>query len=133
MENHDHVTKQSELNSLLISHARNGNIDGVSELLMRGVDPDVMSEGNSAIGVAAEFGHFKVVQKLIENGADVNWKNSRNGWTSLMHASRNGHESVVKLLIGAGADIDARDNDGMTSLIHAIQNVHESVVKPLGV
>ncbi len=33
-------------------------------------------------------------------------------WTALMAAAGKGHTSVVELLIAAGADLAAKDNDG---------------------
>ena len=32
-------------------------------------------------------------------------------WTSLLIASERGHESVVRVLVELGADIDAKDNE----------------------
>ena len=53
------------------------------------------------------------------------------GQTSLMLASRGGHEAVVKLLLEAGADVASADCSGQTSLGLASRAGHEAVVKLL--
>ena len=37
----------------------------------------------------------------------------RDGWTALMHAARDGHTEVVKLLIDNGADLNHKSNGGV--------------------
>jgi len=58
-----------------------------------------------------------LVKALIARGADVNLKNER-GTTPLMTAvmSRGATVENVKLLLSAGADASARDNEGKTAL-----------------
>ncbi|KAI5785379.1 hypothetical protein FPQ18DRAFT_86745 [Pyronema domesticum] len=54
------------------------------------------------------------------------------GITALSWASRNGHDSVVKLLLQAdGIDINSKDNNGRTALSWASNSGHHSVVKLL--
>ena len=48
-----------------------------------------------------------VVRSLVDRGADVNAM-SNGGRTVLHWAARNGHLSVVKVLVGAGADKERR-------------------------
>jgi ankyrin repeat protein len=56
----------------------NNDIDTVSVLLEYGVDVNqVDDEGRSAINIAAKLGHFRMCQKLIAHGADVNHKSTR--------------------------------------------------------
>lgn len=38
-----------------------------------------------------------------------------------------GHETIVKLLIAAGADLNTRNNDGYTALIAAAYSGHEDI------
>ena len=52
---------------------------------------------------AAENGHERVAELLLQRGAEVNLQNS-DGWTALMQAAINGHERVVELLLQRGAD-----------------------------
>jgi len=76
---------------------------------------------------AAENGHDAVVGVLLGVGADVEVKNnasvcafvllccwtplsSQDGSTTLMYASWKGHDAVVGVLLGVGADVEAKDN-----------------------
>jgi uncharacterized protein len=61
-----------------------------------------LSEGVTALIVAAQNGNPEVVQALIDAKADVNAK-ARNGDTPLSKASEKGHQQVVELLKKAGA------------------------------
>ena len=47
---------------------------------------------------AADRGHERVVEMLLQHGAEVNLQ-SRNGRTALRSTAGNGHERVVDLLI----------------------------------
>ena len=50
------------------------------------------------------------VKKLINNGVDVNF--SDNGWTTLMETPKKNLSEVAKLLIEAGANVNAKNNNG---------------------
>src|SRR5204863_3116842 len=56
---------------------------------------------------AASKGDCEDVQKLLEEGDDVNEKDN-DGWTALHWAVFDGHEKVARLLIEHGADVDAK-------------------------
>ena len=47
-----------------------GNVTAVSTLLLHGADPDLRdrSFGTSALGIAARYGHLRVVEALLANG-----------------------------------------------------------------
>ena len=68
--------------------------------------------------LAAQDGHWTVVDLLLARGAQVNVKDN-NGVTALMLASRNGRVEVVQALLAKGAEINAKDKDGATALLHA--------------
>eukprot|EP00740_Mantoniella_antarctica_P021007 CAMPEP_0198679328 /NCGR_PEP_ID=MMETSP1468-20131203/2517_1 /TAXON_ID=1461545 /ORGANISM="Mantoniella sp, Strain CCMP1436" /LENGTH=69 /DNA_ID=CAMNT_0044417869 /DNA_START=14 /DNA_END=220 /DNA_ORIENTATION=+ len=54
-----------------------------------------------------------------------------NGVTPLQMATQNGHLTVVKVLLEAGADANKALNDGFTPLQVAAQCGHPAVVKVL--
>ena len=58
------------------------------------------------------------VLELIENGADVNIKDNRDGYFALMITAEH-MPNVVPMLIDAGAEVNATANFGWTALIYA--------------
>ncbi|KAL2643964.1 hypothetical protein R1flu_011551 [Riccia fluitans] len=69
----------------------------------------------TALHFAAGLGSEKVVNLLIEYGADVHWQD-KDGFSALHIAAGYVHTSVVKALIAAGADPDLEDDKGRSPL-----------------
>ena len=64
-----------------------------------------------------ENGKLDKVRAELARGGDVNDKYSANGWTALMHAVRNGHNPIVKLLLDHPAvQTNEKTNSGWTAL-----------------
>src|SRR6266850_2415638 len=70
---------------------------------------------------AVRKGDHKAVRALLENGADVNAKESRGGQTALMWAVANKYPEIVKLLVEHGANVRARSKGDFTPLLFAAQ------------
>lgn len=80
---------------------------------------------------ALEQGHSAMAQLLIDEGADVNAKHSRFGWSALIWASRRGDKSIARHLIEKGADVNAKDIHGWTALIWASSEGNRAIVQLL--
>ena len=63
--------------------------------------------------------------------SEINYYNVRGGATALHLASGNDHAKCVKLLIGAGAQLNIQDTYGWTALHSASVNGHTECVKLL--
>ena len=70
---------------------------------------------------AVEQNRIEMVKWLIENGAEVNAKNTDHR-TPLHHASNSGLFEVVQYLIENGANVNAKDKDDLTPLHDASLN-----------
>ena len=81
---------------------------------------------------ACKSGDFDKVNEII-NGCDDEKIDINvpivDGETGLHLASMNGHLNIVKCLIEANANIEAKDNNGYTPLLLACQKGHFAVVK----
>ena len=66
---------------------------------------------------------------LIQKGADVNLKNTKDGLTPLMVAAYNGDMEMVDLLLKSKADVNAADSKGNTPLMIASANDDAEMVK----
>ncbi|MCJ1284853.1 hypothetical protein MMC26_004190 [Xylographa opegraphella] len=83
----------------------------------------------TGLHLAAYFGITESFAKILQS-ASVNAKDSYDR-TPLSHAAEEGHSTVVKQLLEAGADIESKDQRGQTSLHYAVGNGHLAVVKQL--
>lgn len=89
----------------------------------------------TALIPAAERAHLPVIRELLATDIDVDHVN-RLGWTALLEAiilSQGGpeHTEVVRLMVGAGADIDLPDSSGVTPLAHARQRGYTGIASLL--
>jgi hypothetical protein len=70
---------------------------------------------------AATLGRPDLVERLLRAGADVG-ASHRNGWTALHSAAMCDDRETVAVLLAAGADPDAADDEGDTPLTVAVKN-----------
>jgi ankyrin repeat protein len=136
----------------LMMAARTGKTDAIAVLLESGADVNARETwgGTTALMWAVSERHAGAVRLLLEHGADVNARsyfvpaaNGRgfegrtpvaakadgsveefaSGWlTPLMFAAREGDLESTRLLVAAGADVNARGGDGKNALSLAIFN-----------
>ena len=86
---------------------------------------------NKALNLAAEAGHSKVVQLLLENGASVS-AGDGNGNSALHLAARNGRYETVLVLLNRGAEVSAMGTiEGNTPLHLAARNGQAKVIELL--
>src|SRR5262245_41850521 len=72
-----------------------------------------------------------LIDKLLKAGANVKQKGPA-GESMLMLAARNGNPDAIKLLLSAGADVNAREpRRGTTALMWAVEQRHPAAVKAL--
>jgi len=95
----DTNVKDSAGRPLFVSAAADGHADGVKLLIKKVTDPTLK---DLALQTASYGGHATVVKILIENGANVNAKDSK-GNSAVVYAAEGGNDNVVKILIQAGA------------------------------
>ena len=72
-------------------------------------------DNETALHIAASFGHDLTVVALIRRGANVNVQTT-GGWTPLHNASWYGKSSTIRALLAHGADIGAECKDKWTPL-----------------
>ena len=65
---------------------------------------------------AARGGYRRIVEILLERGADPNGRALDSGQTALMLAANRGFADIVEALIAADADVNARAQDDWTAL-----------------
>ena len=89
-------------------------------------------QGNTALMLASEGGHYNVVELLLLLNKDLNINiQDNNGVTALMFASQSGHHQVVELLLSKDPNINIQNNNGVTALMLASQNGHHQVIELL--
>jgi len=114
-----------------------GHASVVEFLLERGAHsvPSALG-GGGALYAAAYRGHARVVDVLLawEVNLDASTPGGSgpgSGWTPIMIAAAEGHESIVAALITAGAIINAESTKGRSALMFASRYGYEGIVRRL--
>jgi ankyrin repeat protein len=88
--------------------AQIGNATVIAPLIAAGAPVTALTTtGATALMQASHAGSTESVRMLIENGADLNLKETANGQTALMFAAAADRVDVVKMLVARGADLAA--------------------------
>lgn len=137
----------SQLGQLLLDASKNGDLVQVKTLLSQStpISNDGLchgitdrsslvhfqnANGNTALVMAAQYGHSEIIRFLLQMGADIGILTNY-GQTALMFASTWGHSEAVRLLIQCGADTNIKDINGNTALMFASAHGHLGVVQLL--
>ncbi|SCV02256.1 LANO_0F16314g1_1 [Lachancea nothofagi CBS 11611] len=99
-----------------------GNLNIITKLINHTIKPDVClstSRGITALHLACSKQHVSVAQLLIEEGASVRQKDSRNQ-LPLHRAASVGNVSLVELLCLHKSPVNTKDVQGWTPLFHAL-------------
>ena len=104
------------------SHIRaSENIDELTEIFLNASDstelPDVIdSFSTTPLHYACMSGNFKLVEKLVDLGANVNARQSITRMTPLHFACQYEEGKIISLLLSEMAEVDATDENGNTPL-----------------
>uniref|UniRef100_A0A158PCG1 ANK_REP_REGION domain-containing protein n=1 Tax=Angiostrongylus cantonensis TaxID=6313 RepID=A0A158PCG1_ANGCA len=113
-----------------LMEAANGGYVEVGELLLDAcADPNtapVPSSRDTALTIAADKGHERFVDMLVNRGAHIDARNKK-GCTALWLACHGGHLETVQTLVKHGADVDMQDNRKMSPLMVAFRKGHVKV------
>ncbi|HUE96947.1 MAG TPA: ankyrin repeat domain-containing protein [Longimicrobiaceae bacterium] len=139
--------------TLVMTAARSGNPDVVEQLLRKGGDPNgSATRGQTALMWAVAQRHADVVALLLEHGADVHarsdvWKQywqtdggevvhpelriwiDHGGNTPLLFAAHNGDLESAKLLVAAGADVEAEAAYGINAAVYAVHSGNNELLE----
>jgi ankyrin repeat protein len=124
----------------MVQHAIQNDYRHLSDILTRlqkgeKIDLNVKhSMGNGAGSIALHdaicLDNIKIVDVLLERGADINIKNYHN--ETALHLATNLHNiEMVKKLILKGASLDVKNHDGYTSLHLAAEQGYVAIAEEL--
>ena len=104
----------------------------VRVLLKAGADPRAIEDGFiTPLGLSTALNRKKLVQILIEFGADVNDPMNEIGQTPLFKSIDTNNDELTKLLLAAGADPNITDVSGATALMVAPKCGNDKLTKLL--
>lgn len=134
----DHIhRKPVSQSSAVLAMATRSNFVGIVKMLVEaGVDINWQdATGETALHIAARFGHTECAKVLIEGSAEqkanLDLTEKSFAWNPLHIASVDGHLPVAQLLVDAGVNVSQPDSFGWTAKEHAALRGHLDVAKLL--
>jgi uncharacterized protein len=135
----------------LMLASRTSGVDAVRLLIEHGAKVNVVErwQGQTPLMYAAAYDRGEVAAALIAVGADINARTPPGdlpdrkpavryfveipsaGLTPVMFAARHGAVSALRVLIKAGADINAKTPEGFSPVVIALDNLHFDAAKVL--
>ena len=112
--------------SAIRSAVQANDVAALERAVRRGANPNA----RGAFGTAAllDVREPDMAAALIRLGADVDNRDQRDGETALIRAARMGNVPVVRVLLAAGASVQAESASGATALGEATRAGHDAVV-----
>jgi hypothetical protein len=111
--------------------AAGANLSKTAEYIIEASMSDALSDSSKeAVIVASYYGHLRIIELLINKGADVNALGGKYV-TALQAASVNGHTDIAELLINKGADVNVWGGQYGTALLAASVNGHKGIAELL--
>jgi ankyrin repeat protein len=132
----DPDSQDDQRNNALLVTGETGNVAMLRVVLK--ANPNLTRTnrfGGTALIPAADRGHLEYVREILKTKINLNYVNNL-GWTALLEAIILGdggprHTEIVRLLIGAGAEVNLADREGVTPLQHARRRGYTAMVKLL--
>jgi hypothetical protein len=117
----------------LLTAARKGDVVGIRRALERGVSVDATDPTfrQTALIRAAMFGQAEAARALLAARANVELGGAPDGMRALHWAARQDQGEVIRLLVAAGADVNATDGPGVTALEYGLSTGAASAVRAL--
>lgn len=98
-----------------------GHNDIAEKLIAKGAEPDIFS--------ACGLGFINQIENMIRSDPSLRTRPDNLGLTPLHWAALGGQAKVAEMLLGYGADINARDKTGATPLHCAAKNGHRELAE----
>ena len=112
-------------------HACIGDFYEMSELLMKRGAEVKPEKGCPPIVQCVSKGSVRLLQLLLDHGADVNQANPKTSETPLLAACSNNRLDMVEFLLDHGADVNAAGDHHVTPLLLACISTNASLVECL--
>lgn len=120
------------LNTPLSRAVGSNDLESVRMLIEHGAEINVVDEnGLSLVMRAVNTGSVEIVELLLANKAKVDNRENHYSQTELHRAAVKGYGDIAKMLIEAGADINAEDRDNHRPVYYADKYGNAKVTKLL--